>query len=502
MRPLEALLLLADVLAFVGLAVRPLFALRWMRHVVLLAPLLALAQVSLEGARWEMAPAYSMTALFVLVWLLATIAPAASLARQILSKRLVAGLGIGLGALGLAVAVAAPMILPVFRFPAPGGPDGIGTVTYHWIDDARAELFSTDPNAHRELMAQIWYPATTDSSSPRAPYMADADAVTVAFAHVQQLPEVIFGHFKYVTTNAVSAAPVAADLARYPVVIYLEGATGFRQMSMFQVEELVSRGYVVVALDQPGAAATVVFPDGHRISVPPIADLRDMIGSSYLPRGSAPLLNGKPLEGNRIIPYLARDVSFAPDRLAALDAADPNGLLTGRLDLQRVGAFGMSLGGIVTGEACLRDSRLKACLVMDAPMSLDVVAAGLRQPSMWITRDAEWMRLERQRSGGWPENEIEAHLTSMRAVYESLRGPGYFVKVPGTFHSNFMDLPNWFPLASVLGLSGPIDGDRGHRIVNAYSVAFFDRHLKSEPAVLLDGPSLQFPEVLFETRAR
>ena len=244
------------------------------------------------------------------------------------------------------------------------------------------------------------------------------------------------------TTNVVSLAPVAGDLASYPVLIYLEGVTGYRQMDTFQVEELVSHGYIVVALDQPGAAATVVFPDGHQIPVPPVADLKATIGSSYLRRDNTRLLNGRPLEGNNIIPYFAQDVSFALDQLAALNGGDPNRLLTGRLDLQRVGALGMSLGGIVAGESCLKERRIGACLMMDAPMTFDVVAAGLRQPSMWITRKAEWMRLERQRSGGWPEDEIKVHLASMRAVYDSLPGAGYFVQVSGMFHSNFMDLPN------------------------------------------------------------
>ncbi len=138
--------------------------------------------------------------------------------------------------------------------------------------------------------------------------------------------------------------------------------------------------------------------------------------------------------------------------------------------------------------------------MMDAPMTFDVVAAGLEQPSMWITRDAAWMRLERERAGGWREDQVEAHVSSMRAVFEGLTGPGYFVEVAGMFHSNFMDVPIWLPFASFVGLSGPIDGARGHHIVNAYSLAFFDRHLKGETAVLLDGPADQLPEVLFETR--
>ena len=110
------------------------------------------------------------------------------------------------------------------------------------------------------------------------------------------------------------------------------------------------------------------------------------------------------------------------------------------------------------------------------------------------------MRLERQRAGGWPDAEIEAHQNSMRAAYEGLFGAGYFMRVPGMFHSNFTDIASWMPLSGVLGLSGPIDERRAHGIVNAYALAFFDRHLLGRSGPLLDGAAKQYPEVLFESR--
>jgi hypothetical protein len=214
----------------------------------------------------------------------------------------------------------------------------------------------------------------------------------------------------------------------------------------------------------------------------------------------APVLNGLPLKDGSIIPYLAHDVSFTLDHLAALHQADPNGILTGRLDTTHAGTFGVSLGGIVVGEACRREPRLRACLVMDAPMPSSVVQAGLWQPSMWITRDANTMRLERQRAGGWPEDEILAHQMTMRATFAHLRGAGYFVELPGMFHVNLTDVPYWSPLLSQLGITGPIDGLQAHRIINAYTLAFFDRHLKGRSTALLDGPAADYPEVRFETR--
>lgn len=324
--------------------------------------------------------------------------------------------------------------------------------------------------------------------------MQDADTLASALARLFRLPGFVFGHLKYVTTNAGQSAPLADDETSYPVLIFLHGMTGFRQHNTFQVEALVSHGYIVAAVDQPYAAATVVFPDGRQFAGLTREQMEPLINQSLSPAENAPTLHGQTFEEG-IIPYFAQDAIFTLDQLAALNEADPNGILTGRMDLQRAGVFGVSLGGIVGSETCQLEPRSRACLVMDAPMPADVVQAGLQPPSMWITRDVETMRLE-----GWSEGEIDQHQTTMRAVYERLPGDGYFVRVRGMFHLNLTDLPLLSPLASGLGLAGPIDARRAHAIVNAYSVAFFDQHLRGRPAALLDGAGEEYPEVLFETR--
>jgi hypothetical protein len=389
---------------------------------------------------------------------------------------------------------------PVPRFPHPGGPYGIGTLTYYWVDADRVEVFTADSDARRELMVQIWYPAKGDAASPRAAYLQDAGAVAAALARAHHVPGFVLGNLQRIITNAMPAVPVDGGEPAYPLLVFLEGLTGFRQMNTFQVEELVSYGYIVAAIDQPYTAAAVVFPDGRQAGMLPLEQLQALVHQSYSPAEPAPILSGRAFEEG-IVPYLAQDVIFVLDQLAALNQADPNGILTGRLDLWRAGLFGVSLGGIVGGEACRVEPRLRACLIMDAPMPANVVRAGLMQPDMWITRDVETMRLERRRAGGWSEAEIDAHQTTMRAVFEGLLGDGYFVQVPGMFHVDLTDAPLLWPiLASRLGLSGPIGVQRAHIIINAYSLAFFDRHLKGRPAALLDGPAERYPEVLFETR--
>src|SRR5215204_6804576 len=146
MRPLETLLLLANLLAFFVLALPRLRAVRWTRYSAPIALLMAGAQALLEGPRWQMVPAYALAGLFFVIWLLQNIAPAGEPARQGRTNRLAVGLAVGLGVLGLTISIVLPIMLPVFRSPHPSGPYEIGTLTYHWKDADRPEVFTADPN--------------------------------------------------------------------------------------------------------------------------------------------------------------------------------------------------------------------------------------------------------------------------------------------------------------------------------------------------------------------
>ncbi|MCC7448887.1 MAG: carboxylic ester hydrolase [Anaerolineae bacterium] len=480
MRPVEMLLLVANSLAYLVTAVPRLRRARGVRYSALAALPVATAQALVESPRWQMIPSYLLSGAFFLVCLLRGSQSAGETREHSLAGRLALFLRTGLG---LAVSAVPPILLPVFRLPRPTGPYAIGTLTYHWVDTARSEVFTPDPNDHREVMVQIWYPAKGNPSSPRAPYVPDGGALA-PLARLLGLPGFSFNHFKYVTTNAILSAPVADGEPNYPELIFLHGRGGFRQHNTVLVENLVSHGYIVAAIDMPYAAAGVVFPDGHLVSLDP-----RMMEDAFKP-GSREITT--PLIG-----YLAQDAIFTLDQLVTLNQADPNGILTGRLDLQRTGLIGVSLGAVIGGEASLLEPRLRATLLMDAWMSGDVVQAGLKQPTLLISRDAEMMQRE-----GWSQAEIDRTQTTMRAVFERRPRDSYFVRVPGMFHPDFSDIQLWFwpPFARKLGLIGPIKGERAQRILNDFSLAFFDRHLKGLPAPLLDDPLEQYPEVLYEAR--
>ncbi|MHB8931935.1 MAG: alpha/beta hydrolase, partial [Bellilinea sp.] len=87
-----------------------------------------------------------------------------------------------------------------------------------------------------------------------------------------------------------------------------------------------------------------------------------------------------------------------------------------------------------------------------------------------------------------------------RTVFESAAAAAYLITIKGTEHYNFSDLTLVSPLAQAFDFSGPISGQQMVRIINTYSLAFFDKHLKDLPAPLLNGVSAEYPEVMIESR--
>jgi hypothetical protein len=135
-----------------------------------------------------------------------------------------------------------------------------------------------------------------------------------------------------VTTNAVAAVPVAGDRDRYPVLVFLSGLYGFRSVSTFQIEELVSQGYVVVGLDQPGVVATVRFPDGHQIDDLPFDVIDPLVDQSIEPQPTTPALNGVPQpDGGQ----LTATVTATAPRKRAQGRTTPDGRPAGRPRIRR-----------------------------------------------------------------------------------------------------------------------------------------------------------------------
>jgi len=60
-----------------------------------------------------------------------------------------------------------PTTVAIPRLPAPSGPYGVGRIGYDWIDPGRPDRYSGAPQAHRELMVYVWYPASTNRADAK-----------------------------------------------------------------------------------------------------------------------------------------------------------------------------------------------------------------------------------------------------------------------------------------------------------------------------------------------
>ncbi|MXQ55087.1 alpha/beta hydrolase family protein [Shimazuella alba] len=484
MRLIELILLFANLLAFFSLVIPLKQSIKWAQYLALVPLPIVGIQVLVEGSRWGIIPAYIMSGIFFVAWLAKNTVRKPKLGETGMIKRLASGFTISLGALSLIVSSVLPFLFPVFNLPQPSGPNQIGTLIYHWVDKNRPEIFTDNPKDRREIMVQIWYPAKENLSSPHAPYIQETEPLA-SVARMKGLPGFIFEQLKYVKTHAIPSATVSTVKSKYPVLIFSAARGGFRQQNTQIFEELASHGYIVASIDHPYTAGGVKFPDGRLIS----------LDSRLFPGTKSDLPDDRNFFDNTVVPYLAKDIMFSLDQLTALNQSDPKGILTGRLDLKHVGMIGHSLGGLIGAEASYLDPRLRAFIALDVHMPANVIRSGLKQPTMFIGREAKWMKME-----GWSKEDIDLTQTTMRSVYKKLPKDGYLIMIPGTFHVNFTDASLYSPLMSWAGLTGPIDGDRANSIINSYTLAFFNKYLKSKPAKLLDEPSKQYPEVHFEKR--
>ena len=186
------------------------------------------------------------------------------------------------------------------------------------------------------------------------------------------------------------------------------------------------------------------------------------------------------------------DTNFAVSQLQRLNAADPSGKFTGRLDMQRLGMFGHSFGGAQALQFCHDDPRCKAGIDIDGAPYGSVVQDGLKQPFMFILSD---------HSHDLPDSASGQIHANFQSIYDRLPNGRLFITIRGANHFSFSDqmlLKSHYVigLLRIFGF-GRLDGRRGLAITADYVHTFFDVYLKDAPAALLNKPSQLYPEVQF-----
>ena len=461
MRRFELILAVACAAAIIWPA---LFGVRSRRGLVFLAAMAAATvQLVSEGYRWQMLPTY-------LVALGLALGDLLSVERVLPWWRRVSRPVLGL--IGLGMVVGPALVLPVPTLPEPSGPLEVGTVSFELTFPERLETYGPQPETKpRRVMLQVWYPAMTVANPSIIPWTDALDVVGPALARRIGFPGFFLSHTAYTSAHAVPSAPPLAG--SYPVVIYSHGWTGFRAIAINQMEALASHGYVVVAADHSYGSIVTRFPDGEVVGFDPAAlPDEEVVGAEEYDR----------LASNLVAVFTEDLVGIV--EAIAMGASGPFASLAPHIDVGRLGVFGHSAGGGAAVRFCLVDERCRAVLGMDAwvePVPDRVIATEATMPMLFM------------RSDGWRATPNDGRL---RGLAERSAAVAYWIGIEGAGHNDFVVTPLFSPLATRLGLRGPIATGRIIPIIERFLLGFFDSALLGAgPAAVEQNP---FAEVGLE----
>ena len=366
------------------------------------------------------------------------------------------------------------------RLPIPSGKYGVGRQALELVDNAQGNAHSSISAEHRASMVYIWYPAQPSFSKSFAEYFPHAtdinkdpkyrDAALGIFG--ETWPKIVDGS---IHSHAVTdAQPIVGD--QFPVVLFFPGYSSTTFSYTAQIENLVSNGYVVVAVENTNDSGMVVFSDG-RIglleSPPPLSShpadpLQAMIASAQ--QGTQ--------TGAEQVRYI----------LNVLKKTTP---LSRIMNLSMVGVAGHSAGGTFAARTCQIDPRVKVCISEDG--GVNPVGAFLDYPDHnSIQQPFLFIQIEHN-----PSDEELARMQESRAKWDKflaheqwqLRQCGkgsYFIHLhrPSMGHSSFSD--------------GPVLNARENehiavalenlRLTEELEKAFLDKYLKGVSTSIFDRP--------------
>src|SRR6202790_735661 len=365
--------------------------------------------------------------------------------------------------------------------PTPTGPFAVGRTTYVWSDPAHLDPMAPQPGTKRELLAWIWYPAM-----PRQPSQTIAEYLPAPWRTALErqsgalLTQFLTRDLSRVRTHGIRDAEVSPQQRSYPVVFMRAGLAALTTDYTTLAEDLASHGYVVVGFDAPYRSFVVMFPDGRVIA--------------RAPKNNADLLGGSQQEqlANKLAQAWSADMGLALDQLERLNTSDPSGRFLGRLDMQRVGVFGHSLGGAEALQFCHDDSRCKAGIDVDGAPLGSVTGEGVTQPFMFLLGEHE----------SESDEETGQVAANIHSIYDRLPSDRrWLIMIPGASHYMFSDNAAMLksPLAmrvmETLGIVR-LNGRRQIAVTTHYISTFFDVYLQGAPASKLqiqpDYPEIEY----------
>jgi hypothetical protein len=347
------------------------------------------------------------------------------------------------------------------------------------------------------MMVYVWYP--TDQK-PRAgevsaPYLPGLDEAksNVSPCDIADMfyPATYEGPQSLPATVVVDHAPIAHGKQKFPLLVFAHGWGNPTFLYTAELEDIVSDGYIVAAIDHPYDTNFTQFPDG---------EVTGFAQESFNKAVKQP--HGIRAYTKERVEIMAQDNQYALTQL--LNYAHTRHVhapFYERIDAGRIGAFGHSIGGLTAARTCQIDSRVRACMDQDSTdyrgsaFAVSDLQQTERQPfflyvvssaDVWSSKalnpsDAELAQQKVTRSEF--DSIMKEQQQNQTKQLCGIAGGSYrlmLFDLPGFIHQSFTDQTL---------LASKLDHDQSlhnFRVAETYTLAFFNKYLKGDTRTILD----------------
>ncbi|MBW9155184.1 alpha/beta hydrolase family protein [Clostridium tagluense] len=353
----------------------------------------------------------------------------------------------------------------------------IGRVVRVLTDNSRKEYFSVN-NEERKVAISIFYEADQGLSLDHVAYYKDLyepnkEEFIKRFGNDNEEKN---KYLNSIEINTFNNASITKEDRKFPVVLFSSGLGMGRDFYMFNIEELVMKGYMVVTIEHIYDSEFTVLPDGT------IIEQAESV-MNYTKETVIELINIR-----------KKDILFVLDQLNHLNNKDA--IVKNKMDLSKVGAVGHSLGAYSLFESFNEDGRIKVLVMLDGSLQyIDLkkeILEGkkLNKPLLNFRKGVNKYEERMKFFIGKNENKLDAEtfkkliigqhytvikqeegqeqLTQYLDNYQSL------IKLNKTEHMTFSD---WFIVENELKDIEMLPIKEAHNIINSVIVSFLDEFL-------------------------
>ncbi|PZD94714.1 alpha/beta hydrolase [Paenibacillus sambharensis] len=328
-------------------------------------------------------------------------------------------------ALTVVITLVPALLFPQHRLPQVTGTYAVATATYSYVDKNRIEEF-TDQDDNRIVNVEFWYPEQADGP--------------------------------------------------YPLLVFSHGAFGIKTSNTSTFTELASHGYVVVSIDHPYHSFYTVSEDGKVVTVNHdyMQEVNNANKTGVYSLGEYFELTQKWMK------LRTDDMDFVVNTILE-QAAQRKETVYERIDTQKIGVFGHSMGGAASVALSRERDDIDAVVNIDAPFFSELVydeaaneliakSEPYTIPLLNVYSDDVWVQLDS--SSTYIANKVSN--TNFKGAYT--------VHFKGAKHLSLTDLPLFSPILANLLQGGKAEIDKYYAIEtqNELILRFFDYALKNQ----------------------